>query len=165
MPSWFLLNRRATHPAATTISFTIPTTRKNRAISGGLNPIMPSASRKTGTLWAATRVPTKSTANRSSNSGGPRLEVALEHHRRFRATLAGPPRNPRFRELVGDSFRQIKKQNAEDDVNGEKLDAFDPVGFAVAADLKQDVNRSDYGEDFRPREFEVHRLAKQIGDE
>jgi hypothetical protein len=35
---------------------------------------------------------------------------------------------------VRDSFRQIKKQNAEDNVNGEKLDAFDPVGFAVAAD-------------------------------
>ena len=68
-------------------------------------------------------------------------------------------------ELVRDSFRQIKKQNAEDDVNGEKLDAFDPVRFAVAADLKQDVNRSDYGEDFRPRKLEVHRLAKQIGDE
>ena len=50
-----------------------------------------------------------------------------------------------FRELVRDSFRQIKKQNAEDNVNGEKLDAFDPVGFAVAGDLKQDVNRSDYG--------------------
>ena len=71
----------------------------------------------------------------------------------------------RFRELVRDSFRQIKKQNAEDDVNGEKLDAFDPVRFAVAADLKQDVNRSDYGEDFRPRKLEVHRLTKQIGDE
>src|SRR5437660_353499 len=38
-------------------------------------------------------------------------------------------------------------------------------GFAVAADLKQDVNRSDYGEDFRLRKLEVHRLAKQIGDE
>src|SRR5439155_14347258 len=64
-----------------------------------------------------------------------------------------------------DSFRQTKKQNAENDVNGEKLNAFDPVGFAVAADLKQDVNRSDYGEDFRPRKLEVHRLTKQIGDE
>jgi hypothetical protein len=41
---------------------------------------------------------------------------------------------------VRNSFRQIKKQNPENDVNGEKLDAFDPVGFAVAADLKQDVN-------------------------
>jgi hypothetical protein len=48
---------------------------------------------------------------------------------------------------VGDSFRQIKKQNAEDNVNGEKLDAFDPVGFAVAADLKQDINRSDHREE------------------
>ena len=64
-----------------------------------------------------------------------------------------------------DSFRQIKKQNAEDNVNGEKLDAFDPVGFAVAGDLKQDVNRSDYGEDFRPRKLEVHRLTKQVRDE
>src|SRR5437879_4463016 len=64
-----------------------------------------------------------------------------------------------------DRFRQKKKQNAENDVNGEKLNAFDPVGFAVAADLKQDVNRSDYGEDFRPRKLEVHRLTKQIGDE
>ena len=45
--------------------------------------------------------------------------------------------------LVRDSFRQIKKQNAADNVNGEKLGAFDPVGFAVAGDLKQDVNRSD----------------------
>ncbi len=71
----------------------------------------------------------------------------------------------RFRELVRNGFRQIKKQNAEDDVNGEKLDAFDPVRFAVAADLKQDVNRSDYGEDFRPRKLKVHRLAEQIGDE
>src|SRR5205809_4563997 len=69
------------------------------------------------------------------------------------------------RELVRDSFRQIKKQNAENHVNGEKLDAFDPVGFAIAADLKQDVNRSDHGEDFWSRKLEVHRLTKQIGDE
>lgn len=56
------------------------------------------------------------------------------------------------------SARQLpadKKQNAEDNVNGEKLDAFDPVGLAVAADLKQDVNRSDYGEYFRPRKLEI----------
>src|SRR5436190_20123557 len=63
------------------------------------------------------------------------------------------------------SFRQIKKQNAEDNVDGEKLDAFDPVGFAVAADLKQDVNRSDHGEDFRSRKLEIHRLTTQIGHE
>src|SRR6266487_156725 len=78
---------------------------------------------------------------------------------------SGAIARPRFRELARDSFRQIKKQNAEDHVNGEKLDAFDPVGFAVAADLKQDVNRSDHGEDFWPRKLEVHRLTKQIGDE
>ena len=64
-----------------------------------------------------------------------------------------------------DSFRQIKKQNAENDVNGEKLNAFDPVGFAVAADLKQDVNRSDHRKDFWPRKLEVHRPTKQIGNE
>jgi hypothetical protein len=49
---------------------------------------------------------------------------------------------------VRDSFREIKKQYAEDNVNREKLDAFDPVGFAIAADWKQDVNRSDHGEYF-----------------
>jgi hypothetical protein len=70
----------------------------------------------------------------------------------------------RSTELMRDS-RQVKKQYAEDDVNGEKLDAFDPVRFPVAADLKQDVNRSDDGEDFRPRKLEVHRLAKQVGRE
>jgi hypothetical protein len=31
--------------------------------------------------------------------------------------------------LVRNSFRQIKKQNAEENVNGEKLDAFDHGGL------------------------------------
>jgi len=55
----------------------------------------------------------------------------------------------RQRPRSGSYGRQLpanKKNRCRDHVNGEKLDAFDPVGFAVAADLKQDVNRSDYGE-------------------
>jgi len=37
-------------------------------------------------------------------------------------------------------FRQEEKQDAENQVNREKLHALDPVRFAVTADLKEDVN-------------------------
>src|SRR5205807_8010502 len=128
----------------------------------------------------AERTPKKAVSNRAEHtsaitatsktrlgtiSGRRRHRSSPPAGRRIRAGRGGRliQRRARFRKLVYDSFRQIKKQKAEDDVNGEKLDAFDPVGFAVAADLKQDVNRSDDGEDFRPRQREVHRLTKQIG--
>jgi hypothetical protein len=37
-------------------------------------------------------------------------------------------------------FGQIEKQNAEDYVKRKELDALDPVGFAITADLKEDIN-------------------------
>src|SRR2546421_203288 len=118
--------------------------------------------------WAVRRTPIRCGAadncrggyegmTRSGQQLGSAVFVTAESH--YWASVAHAA------EFKHQKLRQEKKQNAEDDINGEKLDAFDPVGFAVAADLKQDVNRSDYGEDFRPRKLEVHRVAKQIGDE
>src|SRR5947209_11232292 len=58
---------------------------------------------------------------------------------------------------------QIIKENAENQINREKLDAFDPVGFAIAADLKQNVDGCDQGEDFGQGKFQIHRTSKSIG--
>src|SRR3954470_20509884 len=58
---------------------------------------------------------------------------------------------------------QIIKENAEDEIDREKLDAFDPVGFAVAADLKENVNGRHQGEDFGQGKFQIHRTPEQVG--
>jgi hypothetical protein len=44
------------------------------------------------------------------------------------------------------------------------LDAFDPVRLAVAADLKQDVNRGYDRDHFRHRKFQVHRSPEKVGE-
>src|SRR6266496_5958237 len=61
-------------------------------------------------------------------------------------------------------LRKIEKENPENHIEREKLNAFDPVRLAVSADLKQDVNR-DYDRDhFRHREFQVHRSPEKVGE-
>jgi hypothetical protein len=37
-------------------------------------------------------------------------------------------------------LRQIEKENPENQIDGKKLDAFDPIRLSVFADLKQDVD-------------------------
>ena len=61
-------------------------------------------------------------------------------------------------------LRQIEKKNPENHVDRKKLDAFDPVGLAVSADLKQDVNRGHDRDHFRHREFQVHWSPEKIGE-
>src|SRR4051812_18442500 len=60
-------------------------------------------------------------------------------------------------------LRQKEKEDPQNQVDREKLDAFDPVRLTVFAYLKQDVNRSDNRQNFRHREFQIHRPPKNIG--
>ncbi len=60
-------------------------------------------------------------------------------------------------------LRQEKKHNSENHIHREKLDAFDPVRLTVFADLKQDVDRGHNRQNFRHREFQVHRPPEKIG--
>jgi len=62
-------------------------------------------------------------------------------------------------------FGQIEKQDSQDQVNREKLDALDPVRFPISADLKNDINRRNHGEDFGQRKFEIHRPSETVGKE
>ncbi len=62
-------------------------------------------------------------------------------------------------------FGQIEKQDAQDQVDREKLHALNPVRFPVSADLKDDVNRRNHGEDFGQRKFEIHGPSETIGKE
>ena len=61
-------------------------------------------------------------------------------------------------------LRQIEKENPENHIDRKKLDAFDPVGLAVSADLKQDVNRGHDRDHFRHREFQVHWSPEKVGE-
>ena len=62
-------------------------------------------------------------------------------------------------------FGQIKKQDAQDQVDREKLHALNPVRFPVSADLKNDINRCNHGEDLGQRKFEIHWASETIGKE
>ena len=44
------------------------------------------------------------------------------------------------------------------------MDAFDPIRLAVAADLKQDVNRDHDRDYFWQGKFQVHRSPKSVGE-
>ena len=61
-------------------------------------------------------------------------------------------------------LRQKEKEDPENQIDREKLDAFDPVRLAVFADLKQDVDRGHNRQNFRHREFQVHRSPEKIGE-
>ena len=61
--------------------------------------------------------------------------------------------------------RQIEKQNRQNEIEREKLHSFDPVRFAVTADLKENVNGHDDGDDFRHCKFQIHRATKGVGEE
>src|SRR5438034_3147599 len=61
-------------------------------------------------------------------------------------------------------LRKIEKENPENHIDREKLDAFDPIRLAVAADLKQDVNRGRDRDHFRHREFQIHRSPEKVGE-
>lgn len=59
-------------------------------------------------------------------------------------------------------LRQIEKENPENNIDREKLDPFDPIRLAVLADLKQNVDRGHDRQNFRHREFQVHRPPEKI---
>src|SRR3954451_20752465 len=56
---------------------------------------------------------------------------------------------------------QVEGKDPENKIEREQLHAFDPVRFAVAADLEDDVNGGDDGENFRQRKFKVHRPSEE----
>src|SRR5438093_5100466 len=91
------------------------------------------------------------------------------HAARATATLAAQ-RIPMVRENRASlgcgvlRLRQIEKENPENHVDREKLYAFDPVRLAVFADLKQDVDGGHNRQNFRHREFQVHRPPEKIGE-
>lgn len=60
---------------------------------------------------------------------------------------------------------QEKEQDAQNDVNRQKLRAFEPVRFAVARDLCGDANGHNKSRDFGDRKFQVHRAPERIGSE
>src|SRR5205823_14885849 len=60
-------------------------------------------------------------------------------------------------------FGQIEKQDAQDQVDREKLHSLNPVRFPVSADLKDDVNRRNHGEDFGQGKFQIHRPSETVG--
>jgi hypothetical protein len=60
--------------------------------------------------------------------------------------------------------RQEVEEDGEDDIDGEELDAFQPVSLSVAADLGDDDDGNNDRDDFGDREFEVHWVAKKVRD-
>jgi hypothetical protein len=59
-------------------------------------------------------------------------------------------------------LRKIEKENPENYIDREKLDAFDPVRLAVSADLKQYVDRGHDRDHFRHCEFQVHWSPEKV---
>src|SRR6516165_3301233 len=60
------------------------------------------------------------------------------------------------------SLRQVEKQDAENQIDGQKLHALKPIGFAVAVDLKDQMHGDNHRHDLRQCELQIHRLAEKI---
>lgn len=60
------------------------------------------------------------------------------------------------------SLRQVEKQDAENQIDGQKLHALKPIRFAVAVDLKKQMHGDNHRHDLRQCELQIHRPAEKI---
>ena len=60
------------------------------------------------------------------------------------------------------AFRQVEKQDAENQINGQKLHALEPIRFAIAVDLKNQMHRNHHRNDLGQCKFQVHWPAQKI---
>src|ERR1700739_1248959 len=59
-------------------------------------------------------------------------------------------------------LRQVIKQDTENQIDGQKLHALKPIGFAVAVDLKNQMHGDNHCHNLGQRELQIHWLAEKI---
>src|SRR5215472_4273408 len=60
---------------------------------------------------------------------------------------------------------QIEKQNAQNQIDRKQLHSLEPIRFAVAVDLKDQLHGDNHGDDLRERELKIHRSAEEVREE
>jgi hypothetical protein len=60
------------------------------------------------------------------------------------------------------SFWQVKKQDAENQIDGQKLHTLKPIRFAVTVDLKDQMHSDNHRHDLGQCKLQVHRLAEKV---
>src|SRR5260370_6031039 len=60
------------------------------------------------------------------------------------------------------SFRKVEKQDAQNQVERQKLHALKPIGFTVTVDLKNQVYSDNHRHNLRHRKLQIHWLAEYI---
>jgi len=60
------------------------------------------------------------------------------------------------------SFRKVEKQDAQNQVERQKLHALKPIGFTVTIDLKNQMYGDNHRHNLRHRKLQIHWLAEYI---
>ena len=64
------------------------------------------------------------------------------------------------RSAIMRSFRKVEKQDAQNQVERQKLHALKPIGFTVTVDLKNQMDSDNHRHNLGHRELQIHWLSE-----